>query len=340
MRQVDVCNGDADGLCAVVQWRLHAPQAARLVTGLKRDIELLQHVHAVAGDEVLVCDLSMQRNHMPLMRLLSVGAKVRYFDHHHVDDIPVHPLLDAQIDVASTTCTSLLVDRYLGGEFRAWAIVGAFGDNLTGVAEDMAVALGLSFDDRRQLQRLGEAINYNAYGDSLEDVYLAPAQLYEQMLRYPDPLTFLTHERTGQALDELRQADLHLAASVPPYWQSPRVFVYLLPDAPWSRRVSGSFCNVLAAMHPRHAHALLSLRPLGDFVVSVRAPLSAPVGAAAFCRSFGGDGRAGAAGIDHLLVNQLAPFIEAFSAFPWAEAPDMIAHTSEGTNHAAVFTRR
>jgi hypothetical protein len=37
-RPFDVCNGDADGLCAVRQWRMYQPVAAILVTGLKREI--------------------------------------------------------------------------------------------------------------------------------------------------------------------------------------------------------------------------------------------------------------------------------------------------------------
>ena len=69
-RRFDVCNGDADGLCAVVQWRLHEPAAATLVTGLKREIALLQRVPARAGDEVLVCDLSLERNRAALMQVL------------------------------------------------------------------------------------------------------------------------------------------------------------------------------------------------------------------------------------------------------------------------------
>ena len=69
----DVCNGDADGLCAVLPWRLFKPQAAQLVTGLKRDIDLLAQVPAVAGDQVLVCDLSMRRNRQPVLRLLAAG---------------------------------------------------------------------------------------------------------------------------------------------------------------------------------------------------------------------------------------------------------------------------
>lgn len=322
MEFIDACNGDADGLCSVVQWRLHEPRSARLITGLKHDIELLERVQASGGDELLVCDVSLQRNRMPLMRLLKSGVRVRYFDHHEIDEIPAHPLLEAHLDLSSETCTSLLVDRHLDGQFRAWAAVGAFGDNLTRVAEDLATALGLSFEDRRRLQTLGEALNYNAYGDSEHDVLIAPAQLYPLLVRHADPLVFLQREDIGHKLDERRQSDLRQAQGMPPYLQNSRVGVYLLPDAPWSRRVSGSFNNLLAAARPRHAHALLRATAAGDFTVSVRAPLSAPGGAAQFCRGFGGDGRAAAAGIDHLPAQQLKSFIAVFSAAPWGKRPE------------------
>lgn len=318
---IDVCNGDADGLCSVVQWRLHEPQRACLITGLKRDIELLDRVQAVDGDKLLVCDLSMRRNLQPLMRLLAAGVSVRYFDHHKVDEIPLHPLLDAHIDVASDTCTSLLVDRYLGGKFRAWAVVGAFGDNLTGVAEGLAVDFGLPVKDRRRLQSLGESINYNAYGDSERDVHISPKHLYEILVRYPDPLSFLEREAIGGELDALRRDDLQRAQAWRPYFQDARVGVYLLPDAPWSRRVSGSLSNILASAEPLRAHAVLKPTVSGDFTVSVRAPLHFPVGAAEFCRSFGGDGRAGAAGIDHLSAQQLERFVSVFSATRWGDEP-------------------
>jgi hypothetical protein len=134
-RRFDVCNGDADGLCAALQWRLHEPAPATLQTGLKREITLLERVHANAGDEVNVFDLSMQRNRAALLGLLGADVRVRYFDHHAVRDIPSHPLLEVQVDCASDICTSLLVDRCIGGAFRAWALVGAYGDNLAGVAD-------------------------------------------------------------------------------------------------------------------------------------------------------------------------------------------------------------
>lgn len=90
-RFVDVCNGDAGGLCAVIQWRLRAPRRAKLVTWLKRDIALLQHVEVRAGDEVLVWDLSLRANRAALSSLLIQCATVHYFDHHLCDDIPFRP---------------------------------------------------------------------------------------------------------------------------------------------------------------------------------------------------------------------------------------------------------
>src|SRR5262245_19810075 len=103
-RRFDVCNGDADGLCAAVQWRLHEPAPAQLVTGLKREIELLERVDASAGDEVNVFDLAMQRNEAALRRLLDAGVRVRYFDHHAIRELPQHALLEAHVDRASDVC--------------------------------------------------------------------------------------------------------------------------------------------------------------------------------------------------------------------------------------------
>lgn len=42
MRFIDVFNGDADGICSLVQLRLAEPRESELVTGIKRDINLLK----------------------------------------------------------------------------------------------------------------------------------------------------------------------------------------------------------------------------------------------------------------------------------------------------------
>ncbi|MDP3248266.1 MAG: hypothetical protein Q8M93_15045 [Polaromonas sp.] len=316
-RHIDVCNGDADGLCAVLQWRLQTPAPAVLVTGLKRDIALLDRVQAGPGDEVLVCDVSLQRNRAALLRLLAAGARVRYFDHHAPPDVPDHPNLEIHIDLDSRTCTSLLMDRHLGGAHRSWALVGAYGDNLTGVADALAAQTGMTIQDRDRLRMLGEAINYNAYGEEESDVFMAPARLYETLLRYRDPLDLLQHESIAQQLDTLRRDDLHRAADVPPYRRNGRARAILLPDAGWSRRVIGCLANELARAEPEQAHAVLKAVRGDAYVVSVRAPLSAAGGARELCRRFGGAGRAGAAGIDRLPAQDLDRFLEAFDATRW-----------------------
>ena len=321
MRRFDVCNGDADGLCAVLQWRLNEPVEATLVTGLKREIALLQRVPCDAADEVLVCDLSLQRNRVALQQLLEAGVRVRYFDHHAAGDVPQHAGLEAHLDFDSAVCTSLLMDRHLGGRFRGWALVGAYGDDLVTVADGLATAAGFDIAQRAGLRRLGQAINYNAYGEEQADVFIAPERLYRILARWPDPLALLAHEPIVDALDDRRQADLSQALALAPHWQNERASVVLLPDAPWSRRVSGCLANELASARPQQAQAVLRHQRSGALTVSVRAPRATPSGADELCAAFGGSGRAAAAGIDALPPQQLDPFIQAFSAAPWGRAP-------------------
>ncbi|MBT2322965.1 hypothetical protein J7E62_11475 [Variovorax paradoxus] len=316
VRRFDVCNGDADGLCAAVQWRLHASAPAALLTGLKREIALVGRVLAKAGDEVNVFDLSMRLNRDAVQRLLDSGVCVRYFDHHAVEDIPVHPLLEAHVDTASEVCTSLLVDRHLGGAFRAWALVGLYGDNLAAVADRLALESDVDAGDCALLRRLGVVINYNAYGDEEGDVHIAPRQLYDIMARYHDPRDMLAHEAVVDEIDAQRHADLRQAFLVTPLWQDACASVRVLPDAPWSRRVLGCIANELANAEPHCAHAVLKQQGKG-YAVSVRAPLALPSGAHTLCSRFGGGGRARAAGIDGLAHEELERFVSAFACNCW-----------------------
>ena len=70
----DVFNGDADGICALQQLRLVEPRASVLVTGVKRDISLLERVAADSGDELTVLDVSLARNVAALQLLHRAGA--------------------------------------------------------------------------------------------------------------------------------------------------------------------------------------------------------------------------------------------------------------------------
>ncbi|MBN3821604.1 acetyltransferase, partial [Paraburkholderia sp. Se-20369] len=128
-------NGDADGLCALQQLRLAEGVRGTLVTGVKRDIRLLERIDARAGDRVTVLDVSHDQNRDACARLLRDGVTVRYFDHHFAGALPGDARFDAYIDTAADVCTSALVNRYLGGRHVRWAIVAAFGDELPALGD-------------------------------------------------------------------------------------------------------------------------------------------------------------------------------------------------------------
>ena len=318
MSHFDVFNGDADGICALQQLRLDAPRESVAITGVKRDIALLRRVAARAGDSVTVLDVSLARNRDALDELLARGVAVEYFDHHFAGDVPRHPLLQAHLDPAPDVCTSVLVDRHLQGRQRAWAVVGAFGDNLPDTAQALADALGLARGQRDALRMLGEAINYNAYGESEEDLLVAPARLAAMLRPYQDPLAFAAESPAARALAHQQGEDLASAFAVRPDPVSPGASMYLLPDAPWARRVQGAFANALSQRDRERAHAVLCPRRGGDYVVSVRAPVAQPRGADRLCLAFAtGGGRAGSAGIDTLPPERLEEFARAVAtAFP------------------------
>jgi hypothetical protein len=313
--QIDVFNGDADGICALVQLRLAKPVQAKLVTGVKRDIHLLEHLQVQKNDDVTVLDISLKKNRTALDRILMQGASVFYVDHHESGDIPQHPQLKTLINTAANTCTSLLVDHYLGGKYRAWSVIAAFGDNLLDCAKQAAKTLSLSANQLKQLKDLGVCINYNGYGNSITDLHFAPDLLYRELELYLSPFDFMADNysvyeqlSTGYAEDMLK------AERIKPEYQTNTVSVYLLPDAAWARRISGVLGNQLANQNPECAHAVLSYNAQGGYQVSVRAPLASNAGADELCSSFStGGGRKNAAGINHLPFDELPTFIAAFA---------------------------
>lgn len=311
-RSYDIFNGDADGLCALHQLRLENPRAAELVTGVKRDIALLEHVDAQRGDDLTVLDVSMKTNASGLRRALGQGARVVYFDHHVAGDIPRHPGLDAHIDTAKDVCTSLIVDRYVGGRHRLWAVVAAFGDNLVNSAVAAAQPLQLGHTELARLHELGDCLNYNAYGETLDDLHYHPADLYQAIARYRDPRHFLFDEPVFNVLKSAYVEDLYRAGEIAPESANEAAALYILPDAAWSRRITGLFGNRLAQANLKRAHAVLVTRP-GGYTVSVRAPVERPSGAAALCEQFEtGGGREAAGGVNFLPEAELGRFVAAF----------------------------
>ncbi len=317
MAFIDVFNGDADGICALTQLHLAQPRQAQLVTGVKRDIALLKRVSATTGDVVTVLDVSLDKNRADVERLLTAGASVHYVDHHFAGEIPAHPALHTHINEAADVCTSLLVNGALQNRYAGWAVVGAYGDNLRQSAEAIARPLGLDDSQRQQLEDLGTYLNYNGYGEKIEDLHFAPDALFARVSCYADPLEFVVADR--EVFEQLASGyrdDMQKAAdAVPLAGSTPHAALFILPNAAWARRVSGVWSNDLVHQFPDRAHAVLTEKADGSYLVSVRAPRNRKSGADVLCRQFpSGGGRAAAAGINDLPSAQLEVFARTFVA--------------------------
>lgn len=316
MTYYDIFNGDADGLCALQQLRFAEPAKSVLITGIKSDIALLAGVPAGQGDHVTVLDISIDANIQPLVAMLARGASVLYVDHHGATRIPAHPLLHALIDNSPDVCTGILVDRYLRGRYRIWAVVAAFGDGLDERAGDLACSLLLDAQQTAALRDLGICLNYNAYGATLAELNADPALVYASLHRYADPFEFMRSEALYQRIRAARDRDLDCATRLAVRLSASGGEALLLPDAVWSRRVRGIYANSLAHASPERAHALLVENANDTYTVSVRAPLKgsqALRGADRVCRQFErGGGRPAAASIPLLPKKLLHVFIQAF----------------------------
>lgn len=308
-------NGDADGLCALQQLRLAEPGEATLVTGAKRDIALLRRIDAASGDTVTVLDVSLEQNRDDALRLLDAGVSLRYFDHHRAGEALRHPRLEVHIEEGADVCTSVLVDRYLGGRHRAWAAVAAFGDGLPALGTALARQAGLDEPATSLLDELGTRLNYNAYGEAISDLHFDPRSLAETMRPFADPLDFIRECPVHEALGARYEEDMRRARTLAPMRDLPGATIVVLPNEPWARRTIGVLANELAQARPESAVAILSPRADGGFSVSVRVPAKSAIDAGAFCRSFDtGGGRKRAAGINHLPEEEIERFCARFAS--------------------------
>ncbi len=312
--EYDVFNGDADGICALHQLRLQEPRPdAALVTGVKRDIKLLDKICDVRNSKVTVLDISLDSNRASLTRLLAQNNQITYIDHHFAGDIPATEQLISHIDTTPTICTALIVDRLLKGKYRGWAIAAAFGDNFHESARQAGKEISLSENELSSLQELGELLNYNGYGAEISDLHFSPDILYAALKPYSDPFDFLS---TSQDLHTLRagyEEDMTLAMEQKVLEPTKNNRVYSFPNAPWARRVSGVFSNLKAREKETAAHALIVENDDATLRISVRAPLSRREHADTLCRSFPtGGGRSAAAGINNLPPEMLDDFLKRF----------------------------
>ncbi len=312
----DVFNGDADGICALHQLRLANPRDANLVTGAKRDIALLERVPLGQASEVNVFDISLDTNVLALKRLLDDGCQVNYFDHHAAQQAFTHPRLNFFWDESPEACTSVLVDLHLQGRFRPWAVTAAFGDNLEPVGRRLAADLGMPESQAQALQLLGTVLNYNAYGESVADLHIAPDILYRAVQPFVDPLEFIANAREYKILHEGYQGDAERMAGLQALRSESCGAIYVLPNAPWARRISGVFANHLAAGADGRSFAVLTEQSNGCYGVSVRSGVPMTHPAHRFCETFEtGGGRKVAAGVNRLPAAEIERFSAQFFTY-------------------------
>jgi hypothetical protein len=321
----DVFNGDADGIIALLQLQLANPTVSVKITGVKRDIALLQQVVEITNAQgnsrddniIRALDISMEKNKDALNTLLADGGNVTYIDHHRAGDIPEHVNLQTHIDLDANTCTALIVDRILAGKFHHWAICAAFGDNLIAKATKLAKLAGLNDNECEQLETLGTLINYNGYGSHIDDLHFHPARLYELLLAYSSPFDAIKDvDSPYYILQKLYNQDHLKAVNTKAFYDTAFLTAFELPDKTWARRISGVFGNELANINPKKAHAIFTINTDNTYTVSLRAPLANKQGAGDICSQFAtGGGRAAAAGINALAKDKIEAFLAAVAAY-------------------------
>ena len=311
MKTYFVFNGDADGICAAHQLYLKKPQQFEAITGVKRDIALLKKIEQVSDSSINVFDIAVEKNLPFLSRLFEQNCKILWFDHHISHELPEHGNIDYHIQTETDVNTSLIVSRFLGEPVSPWAVVGLFGDNMSKPAEAKAKNLGLNGSQTRDLKKMGELLNYNAYGSTIADLHFHPAEILERMKPYSDPQLFMQEETVIEELEKGHKADFQKIEQAE--WLTPNIV--RLPDEKWARRVVGDFAYQLVRDDPDKDFAVL-LTMGENYQVSIRTSVKSSKNAGEFCLQFPtGGGRASAAGINALPTVLLNDFVDRFNGY-------------------------
>ena len=315
MTNYDVFNGDTDGIFAWHQLRLAHPRDATIVTGVKRDVGLVSRVNAGDGDMVTVMDVSHAKNRKDVQRLLDSGAIVEYFDHHDPSELIAHPNITYHINTEPNISTGLIVNSHVKGKNCLWSIATAFGDNHMELATNMAKAEGLDAEQILLLKQIGLTVNYNSYGQTVDDLFYSPEEIAKAVKACgSDIFRFTEQSDIFSTLLENFSNDMSSAVCQEPYSISDNGVIYKLPNESWTHRVMGSFSNHLVSTNKDLACAIAVLNSDETYRISVRSSLNNPHGAGDLCKKFGGGGREKAAGINNLPDSELEEFKEEFES--------------------------
>ena len=290
----------------MLQLRLANPAPSELFTSPSPPTGLLERIPAQPGNKVTICNLPLEPNRLQLWRLLVNGVEVRLYDQSFTEERILHPRLIVTIDSSAGLSTSQIVDISLGGVYRRWALVGAFGRSGRMISDLFAHSLALTHIQRVHLQTLGELITYNA--NIADPCYrcIEPAALYAALSKYQDPLNFFESEPVASELEAMRKDDLQNALALQPYWTDNYANVYVLPDVPWGHRATNGLNTQLATLAPHKANAVIG--PARDGYVRATVHAVAKFGVEACTRRWL---------VERLPVSELDQFINACCAARW-----------------------
>ena len=313
MTNYDVFNGDTDGIFAWHQLRLTHPRDAEIITGVKRDVNLASKVNAEEGDLVTIMDVSHAKNRKDVQRILDSGAIIEYFDHHDPKELIEHPNITYHINTEPNISTGLIVNSHVNGQNRLWSIATAFGDNHLDLAMNMAKSESLSDEQVLILKQIGLVVNYNSYGQTIEDLFYSPEEIAEAARACgSDIFKFLEQGDIFSTLLENFNADMSSAVCQEPFSISENGVIYTLPNEAWTHRIMGSFSNHLVSTNKNLACAIAVLNSDGTYRISVRSSINNPHGAGNLCGNFRGGGREKAGGINNLPASDMNTFKEEF----------------------------
>ncbi|MDX2470844.1 MAG: DHH family phosphoesterase [SAR324 cluster bacterium] len=304
-----VFNGDADGLFAAQQLRLQFGDAP-IITGVKRDIQLLKQLKDEKNKNIYVCDISLDKNRESLTQVLSQGCQVAWYDHHFSGLVPEDKKLTTHINQDAHINSSAIVYQSLGMGNVAWAIAGLFGDNMAPSANALAQTENYPKKMLESLKELGQLVNYNAYGASLKDLIINPAEIFATMVGMASPEDLIEEGHMISKLRQVYQGDVAAAKNQKEVQRG----VLILPNEPWAARTQGDLAYQLQADHPGKAVTILIVKGEQNYQVSLRVPENCGTSAAEFSMKYPtGGGRKTAAGINELPTDKLESFLQDFT---------------------------
>jgi hypothetical protein len=313
---VFVFNGDADGIISQHIAGLSGLRPDLRITGLKRDIRLLERVPPREGLDITVFDINLDTNRAALETLLALpDATLSWYDHHEPGIIPDSPRLKTRILNTRGVCSALLAHAAFPGADPRWAAMAAFGDNLPEAARALLAPLALPESEIEALREAGELINYNSHGETPADVLFQPLEVAERMAAFREAGGFLRESGFVEPLRAQLSADRIAMGALAPEAERGRARFYRLPAEAWARRLGSTHASGLALAHPDRAFAFAHPLRDGAYQVSIRAPRgdggAAPASALALEFPTGG-GRALAAGINRLPRDEVDAFVRRF----------------------------